>query len=354
MKHIFWSAHLAEASLGDGDVDGEEEGGAAESTEEGKNPNVKVLNASELMARLEAEALEATQAGSHEGSRDGEQPGRLVVGLTGYPNVGKSSTINALYGKKKTAVAATPGRTKHFQTLIVSDSLCLCDCPGLVLPQIASSKADMVAAGILPIDHLVDVRAPIQAITNKLGLEAIERFYGVQIPREGPEGSLHPLSQAARVLAAVALSRGWTQGGGLPDETRTGRHICKDYFNGKIAHCERPPRSTDGSAGSKDVAGVPNDRPAVVNEADRSASGDEEVSCSDSDDILDAFEAARLGPGDLELAEEVGGSTGSSSQPRRPDYKFHKKAAKKKGSRGRKWNDENPAGSVGVFIAGRR
>lgn len=39
----------------------------------------------------------------------------LVVGLTGYPNVGKSSTINALFGSKKTAVAPTPGKTKHFQ-----------------------------------------------------------------------------------------------------------------------------------------------------------------------------------------------------------------------------------------------
>ena len=70
-----------------------------------------------------------------------------MVGLTGYPNVGKSSTINALFGSKKTAVAATPGKTKHFQTLFVSESLMLCDCPGLVLPKYASSKAEMVAAG---------------------------------------------------------------------------------------------------------------------------------------------------------------------------------------------------------------
>jgi hypothetical protein len=50
-------------------------------------------------------------------------------------------------GSKKTAVAATPGKTKHFQTLIVSESLLLCDCPGLVLPRYAQSKAEMVAAG---------------------------------------------------------------------------------------------------------------------------------------------------------------------------------------------------------------
>lgn len=70
-----------------------------------------------------------------------------MVGLTGYPNVGKSSTINALFGSKKAAVAATPGKTKHFQTLNITDRLTLCDCPGLVLPKYADSKAEMVAAG---------------------------------------------------------------------------------------------------------------------------------------------------------------------------------------------------------------
>ena len=76
--------------------------------------------------------------------------GRLMVGLTGYPNVGKSSTINALFGSKKTAVAATPGKTKHFQTLNITERMTLCDCPGLVLPMFAASKAEMVAAGEQP------------------------------------------------------------------------------------------------------------------------------------------------------------------------------------------------------------
>lgn len=57
------------------------------------------------------------------------------VPLTPSPNpflvaAGKSSTINALFGSKKTAVAPTPGKTKHFQTLFVSPTVCLCDCPG--------------------------------------------------------------------------------------------------------------------------------------------------------------------------------------------------------------------------------
>ncbi len=84
------------------------------------------------------------------GGLQGSEGERLMVGLTGYPNVGKSSTINALFGSKKTAVAATPGKTKHFQTLNITERLTLCDCPGLVLPKYAASKAEMVAAGAAP------------------------------------------------------------------------------------------------------------------------------------------------------------------------------------------------------------
>jgi len=47
---------------------------------------------------------------------------KLVVGMVGYPNVGKSSTINVLlgvtaatHGVARVAVGATPGKTKHFQ-----------------------------------------------------------------------------------------------------------------------------------------------------------------------------------------------------------------------------------------------
>ena len=36
--------------------------------------------------------------------------------------------------------------------------------------------------------------------------------------------------------------------GGLPDETRSGRQILKDFVNGKLLHCERPPGCTLSNA----------------------------------------------------------------------------------------------------------
>ena len=47
-------------------------------------------------------------------AEDGGEGGRLVTGMVGYPNVGKSSVINVLMGVKKVGVAALPGKTKHF------------------------------------------------------------------------------------------------------------------------------------------------------------------------------------------------------------------------------------------------
>lgn len=82
------------------------------------------------------------------------KPEVTTIGLVGYPNVGKSSTINTLMAQKKVSVSATPGKTKHFQTLFLQKDLMLCDCPGLVMPSFVLTKADMILNGILPIDQV--------------------------------------------------------------------------------------------------------------------------------------------------------------------------------------------------------
>ena len=69
-----------------------------------------VKNSSRLLSRGDLIELFKT---IHKGAK--VQEGRTVVGLVGYPNVGKSSTINSLLTYKKVSVSATPGKTKHFQ-----------------------------------------------------------------------------------------------------------------------------------------------------------------------------------------------------------------------------------------------
>ena len=60
-------------------------------------------------------------------------------------------------GVKRVNVGATPGKTKHFQTLIISDDIMLVDCPGLVFPTFMESQANLYCNGILPIDQLRSV-----------------------------------------------------------------------------------------------------------------------------------------------------------------------------------------------------
>ncbi|WIA34120.1 hypothetical protein OEZ86_012488 [Tetradesmus obliquus] len=77
--------------------------------------------------------------------------GPVVVGLLGEPNVGKSSTLNALLGTHRVAVSCHPGRTKHYQTHFMSSRLVLCDCPGIVFPRLDVSLPMQVLFGSYPI-----------------------------------------------------------------------------------------------------------------------------------------------------------------------------------------------------------
>ena len=65
----------------------------------------------------------------------------------GYPNVGKSSLMNGLVGKHMCSTSKTPGHTKHFQTIYLSETVVLCDSPGLVFPSLVP-KPLQVLSGI--------------------------------------------------------------------------------------------------------------------------------------------------------------------------------------------------------------
>lgn len=116
------------------------------------------------------------------------------MGLVGYPNVGKSSTINALLGEKKVSVSATPGKTKHFQTIHLSPTIVLCDCPGLVFPQFATTKAALVCDGVLPIDQMREHTGPVALVVRRIPKDVLQALYGLSIKvrstEEGGDGNV--------------------------------------------------------------------------------------------------------------------------------------------------------------------
>uniref|UniRef100_A0A8C9VH74 Large subunit GTPase 1 homolog n=1 Tax=Scleropages formosus TaxID=113540 RepID=A0A8C9VH74_SCLFO len=167
--------------------------------------------------------------------------GQITVGLVGYPNVGKSSTINTILRNKKVSVSATPGHTKHFQTLFVEPGLCLCDCPGLVMPSFVSTKAEMICNGILPIDQMRDHVPAVSLISFTIPRQMLEGTYGINIirPREDEDPERPPTAE--ELLMAYGYMRGFMTAHGQPDQSRSARYILKDYVSGKLPYCHPPP-----------------------------------------------------------------------------------------------------------------
>ncbi|KAF1346491.1 hypothetical protein BDV97DRAFT_357169 [Delphinella strobiligena] len=169
-------------------------------------------------------------------------PRKTQIGLVGYPNVGKSSTINALLGAKKVSVSATPGKTKHFQTIHLSEKVVLCDCPGLVFPNFANTKAELTCNGVLPIDQLREYTGPATLVAQRIPQAFLEAIYGMKIYTRPLEEGGTGTPTGEELLRAYATARGFqTQGLGQPDESRAARYVLKDYVKGKLLYVTPPP-----------------------------------------------------------------------------------------------------------------
>lgn len=282
--YLFWSAKAASAALEGKDYTSHSESlvNPEELQKFGVSAeDIKIYGREELLSCLqkEAEAISAIRKASTETNKQGQPilnqssnfdsvysesdvlisnpkvldsgPRRVVVGFVGYPNVGKSSTINALVGQKKTGVTSTPGKTKHFQTLIISDRLMLCDCPGLVFPSFSSSRHEMVASGVLPIDRLTDHRGAIQVVADRVPRSNFENIYKISLPKPKPYEPQDRPPAAFELLRTYSQSRGYVGTGALPDETRAARQILKDYIDGKLPHFELPPEEACSGEGEE-------------------------------------------------------------------------------------------------------
>ena len=111
------------------------------------------------------------------------------VAFIGRSNVGKSSLINALMGRKKLAkVSATPGKTQLINHFEVNDDWLLVDLPGYGWAKVSKTKKSEWEKNIN--DYLLDrtnlielfVLIDIRHEPQKIDLGFIEWLYDIEIP----------------------------------------------------------------------------------------------------------------------------------------------------------------------------
>ncbi|KAL0227960.1 hypothetical protein RCL1_004103 [Eukaryota sp. TZLM3-RCL] len=190
--------------------------------------SIKVLTVSGLFSHLKSTAQNMSWKSEQFNGRQ-----IFKVGMVGYPNVGKSSCINALAGRKCVSVAATPGKTKHFQTVPLAPRFHLVDCPGLVFPAALFSKSELAISGILHADTLRDTITPMMVVNELISFNQINSVYHTEFTAK-PKDPYH-------LLNAISEKKGiYAAGSGNFDVSRAGRIVLKDIFNGKIRYCCRP------------------------------------------------------------------------------------------------------------------
>ncbi|XP_023946260.1 large subunit GTPase 1 homolog [Bicyclus anynana] len=164
-----------------------------------------------------------------------KNPPRVTVGMIGYPNVGKSSSVNILMQTKKVSVSSMPGHTRHIQSLILDEDIELLDCPGLVLPAYAVAP-DLLLTAVLPIDQMRAHDAAMARLCELVGRHTFEKKYGLLLPEyDGSE------LEYKKILTAHAFNRGFMTAAGQPDQSRSARQFLKDAATGRLQWEQLPP-----------------------------------------------------------------------------------------------------------------
>eukprot|EP00588_Corethron_pennatum_P004275 CAMPEP_0194283334 /NCGR_PEP_ID=MMETSP0169-20130528/25141_1 /TAXON_ID=218684 /ORGANISM="Corethron pennatum, Strain L29A3" /LENGTH=641 /DNA_ID=CAMNT_0039028907 /DNA_START=136 /DNA_END=2061 /DNA_ORIENTATION=- len=175
----------------------------------------------------------------------------ISVGVVGYPNVGKSSVINTLIGKKSCKVAPVPGETKIWQYVTLMKRIYLIDCPGVVVDTSQSADHDdsqnfkdfhgdasevgAVLRGVVRAERLDEPLDFVPFILTRVKREHVAALYS--IPGAGDK----TWTDATHLCELLAIRSGRLLKGGEPCRRTSAVTIINDYQRGRLPHYVAPP-----------------------------------------------------------------------------------------------------------------
>ena len=165
---------------------------------------------------------------NEERAKKGLKPRKARVVVVGSPNVGKSTLINKLVGKKAVQTGNTPGVTKTLGWIRINNDIELMDSPGILWPKLENQENAHILASLSSIKEEI------------LDSEDIARFIIRKLKELYPDNlkeryKLETLDDDT-IFDDIAIKRGLLSKGASIDYDKVYNTIIRDLKDGKFGN----------------------------------------------------------------------------------------------------------------------